>query len=119
MDDVLLALQSWYASWHWGDVPTWILAIATPVSIFYGLRMAKKQLEKQTEQALTEHYSAIITQMDMPNAKNSRRILYRSHSLMAKLVKDYSNRGTSVLDDLNEVARYTAGIYDGMYFLLS
>ncbi|MDE1769028.1 MAG: hypothetical protein KGI28_00560 [Thaumarchaeota archaeon] len=45
-DNILADFFTWGSN-HLGDVPTWIMAIATPVSIFIGFLIAKKQL-KQT-----------------------------------------------------------------------
>lgn len=45
----LIQFTTWFFN-HTGDVPTWILAIATPVSIYVGFRMARDQSKKDLVQ---------------------------------------------------------------------
>lgn len=49
MNDIGIDFFTW-ASAHSGDIPTWILAIATPFSIYLGFRMAKGQIILSLEQ---------------------------------------------------------------------
>ena len=44
-----IQFTTWFSN-HTGDVPTWILAIATPVSIYVGFRMARDQSKQDLAQ---------------------------------------------------------------------
>lgn len=78
-----------------------------------------KQTKIQKVQLETSNYLAIFQQLDTPLSKASRRVIYHSHEYICELVKDYSKKDESpILDAVNEIARYMAGIYDSIWFLV-
>lgn len=80
-----------------------------------------KQTKIQKVQLETSNYLAIFQKIDDPISKSTRRVIYRSHSHICELVKDYHKKDEAeneVLDSVNEAAKHIVGIYDSIWFLV-
>jgi len=96
MDNIWIDFSAWISK-NLGDVPTWIMAIATPFSIFIGFWIAKKQLKQNAkieEQKFFLELDHIFTKVE--NKKISRSIydgLYNS--------KNFEINGSDIESDIS------------------
>lgn len=98
-----------------GSIGTFIAAIGVIIT----LGINKKESKNQEDQLFTANYSLILQQIDSEKAKACRKVLYNAHFGIQKLLDDYSSKKhDNRLHDLNEVAKYTTGIYDAIFFLI-
>jgi hypothetical protein len=89
------------------------------VVLFITLLINNKQLGNQKQQLEVSNYAIVFKQFDHPHAKAARRVIYRSHDQICKLVKNYKEKDEDeVLDAINETAKYIVGIYDSIWFLV-
>lgn len=96
------------------------IAFMTSIGLFISYWINRKQLQTQTEQLISSNFIFILEHIDKGLTKTARNVLYNSHKSLQRLVEDYNSKRTSQeLEDLNEIAKYTAGIYEKIGLILN
>jgi len=82
-------------------------SVATAIAVF----LLYKQIKSQKQELVLTNFSTISNHIDDIRARSCRKILYNSHNDLERLVANYPEKSKDKeLDELNEVAKYTAGI---------
>lgn len=96
-----------------------VATILTPIVLFITLLIFNRQLRNQELELAVSNYNTVFQRFDHPISKAARRVIYRSHNHICSLEKNYGQKNTNeILDSVNEAAKYIAGIYDSIYFLV-
>lgn len=120
--------MEWCFQWTFDCVNTYVpiataigsLATAVMVAILYSQTIInKKQLAEQQQDLVVSNFALIANEIDDAIARACRNVMYNSHNLIIELSAHYERRiERQDLYDLNEIAKYTAGIYEKVGFLL-